>query len=82
MHAEMHIWPGGAWELWATFNPLRTKEESQVVAIFLSEESAKAYLAGSRLATKKIQFRKSSLLRYAIAAWIQKAEEIPIEPTL
>ena len=78
----MHIWPGKAFELWATFSPFKGDDYSKVVAVFLSKESAKAYLAGSRLATNKIQFRKSSVLHRACSAWIEEAEELPIEPTL
>lgn len=80
MHTEMHIWPGTMFELWATFRHFKQEEETRVVAHFLSQESASAYLEGSRL--KSGGFRKSSLLCDASAAWIEEAEEIPIEPTL
>ena len=78
----MHIWPGKAFELWATFKAFKGEEEDKVVAVFLSEESAEAYLAGSRLAAKKTRFRKSSLLHRAVLAWIEEAEEYPVEPSL
>ena len=67
-------------ELWATFAPFKEEETTCVVAHFHSINSAEAYLEGSRL--KKGGFRKKSLLRGASVAWIEVAEEIPLEPKL
>ena len=76
----MHIWPGQIWELWATFRPFKGEETTRVVAVFLSEKSAAEYLKKSHLAKKG--YRKISLLHGASEAWIEEAEEFPIEPTL
>ena len=76
----MHIWPGKAFELWATFKPFKEEETTCVVAHFFSLESAEAYIAGSRL--KSGGFRKKSVLRSATSAWVEEAIQLPIEPTL
>lgn len=76
----MHVWPGQAFELWATFRPFKQEEERKIVALFLSRESAEAYLEGSR--RKSGGFLRKSLLWSAAEAWIEEAVAFEIEPTL
>jgi len=80
----MQVWPGQFFELWAEFKPFKGAGTSGKVAVFLSQESAEEYLQRSRLKnpTHSQVFRKASLLYGAREAWIEEAEEYPVEPSL
>jgi hypothetical protein len=80
----MQVWPGQFFELWAEFKPFKGAGTTHKVAVFLSQKSAGEYLDASKLKnpTKSQVFRKASLLYGAYHAWIEEAEEYPIEPTL
>ena len=80
----MQMWPGQFFELWAEFKPFKGAGTTHKVAVFLSPKSAEEYLKSSRLKnpTKSQAFRKDSLLYGAMEAWIEEAEEYPIEPSL
>jgi len=72
------------YELWAHRRPFKQDEVHEKVAIFLSEASAVDYIERSRLKkpTSESAFRVGSLLHGAHDAWVEEAEDLPVEPRL